>query len=239
MGKKFFLTAGIVGLLVCNPHCDARAEFDVAGGSGDSSFYFETRPDFIYLNDYGFSVSYGGPYNVIYYQKAYYIFRGGYWHRAYDYQGPWVIITNYELPNRIRSHHYIDIWRHRDFEYRRYDRSYWDNRFRHDRDQWHERGGQPGQGGQGGGRHGQGGGGGQPGQGEQGGGRHGQREQGGGRHGQGGQGGGQYGQREQGGGRHGQGGQGGGQPGQGEQGGGRHGQGGQGGGRHGQGGDRP
>jgi hypothetical protein len=135
MRKQILLAIGIAGVFAVQPktdaHADLRIGIEIPGGPG---FSFESRPDFIYLDDYGFSVSYGGPHDVIYYGNAYFVFRNGYWFRAYDYRGPWGRINSYELPGPIRRHGWNEIRRFRDMEYRRHDRRYWDDRFRQDRE---------------------------------------------------------------------------------------------------------
>jgi len=136
MKKQILLAVGVAGTLLCNPQPDLRADVRVGVGVSGPGFFFESRPDFIYLDDYGLSVSYGGPYDVIYYGDAYYIFRDGGWYRAYDYRGPWGRIRDFDLPPAIRRHGWNDIRRFRDREYRRHDRRFWNDRFRHDREQW-------------------------------------------------------------------------------------------------------
>ncbi len=135
MKKKILLAIGIAGAFAVQPRTDAHADFrigiEIPGGLGIN---FESRPDFIYMDDYGFAVSYGGPHDVIFYGNTYFVFRDGYWYRAYDYRGPWGRISNYELPGPIRRHGWNEIRKHRDIEYRRHDRGYWDNRFRQDRE---------------------------------------------------------------------------------------------------------
>ena len=137
MKKQILLAIGLAGMLGAQPAGDANAEISIGinipGGPG---LFFESRPDFIYLDDYGFSVSYGGPYDVVYFDNAYFVFRDGYWFRAWDYRGPWERIYYYELPPPIRRHRWDDIRRYRDVEYRRHDRRYWDERFRQDREHW-------------------------------------------------------------------------------------------------------
>ena len=138
--KQILLAIGVAGLFTCQPQHEAQA--DVRLGvkiPGGPNFFFSDRPDFVYLNDYGYSVSYGGPYDVIYYGDEYFIFRDGGWYRAHDYRGPWGRIRDFELPPVIRRHRIEDIRRYRDIEYRRHDHGYWNDRFRNDRDQWHGR----------------------------------------------------------------------------------------------------
>jgi len=135
MKKQLLMAIGIAGVFAVQPHTDAHADIrigiEIPGGPG---FSFESRPDFIYMDDYGFAVSYGGPHDVIFFGNAYFVFRDGYWYRAYDYRGPWGRIGNHELPGSIRRHNWDEIRRRRDMEYRRHDRGYWDNRFRQDRE---------------------------------------------------------------------------------------------------------
>jgi hypothetical protein len=148
MNKGILLAIGVAGTMWCNPGPVAYANAPLAMGDRDGvSFSIQSRPDFIYLDDYGFSVSYGGPYNVIYDDGAYFVFRNGYWYRSRDYRGPWGRIRDNDLPGRIRAHRWNDIERRRDMEYRRYDRRIWDERFRRDRERWRDRDGRPGPGG--------------------------------------------------------------------------------------------
>ena len=139
MKKQILLIIGVAGAFAAQPVAESRADvrigINIPGGPG---IYFDSRPDFVYMDDYGFAVSYGGPHDVIYYGNAYFVFRDGYWFRAYDYRGPWGRISNFELPGPIRRHGWDDIRRHRDIEYRRHDRGFWEDRFRRDRDHWRQ-----------------------------------------------------------------------------------------------------
>lgn len=146
--KQILLAIGLAGGAFCYPHFDARADIPLAMGTRSSpGFNFESRPDFIYLDDYGFSVSWGGPYDVVYTDNAYFIYRDGYWYRARDYRGPWGRIRDLDLPPSLRRHNWNDINRRRDFEYRRHDRGFWENQFRQERERWRDRDGRPGPGG--------------------------------------------------------------------------------------------
>jgi len=130
MDRKIWLAAGIAGMLLGTPTADARAEVNIRiGGGGDRPhFVMHRRPDFIYLPDIGFSVSRGAPYDILYYGDRYYLFNNGSWYRSSDYRGPWIIVSYSHLPSRIRRHHWDDIRRYRDNEYRRHDRRF-DRRF--------------------------------------------------------------------------------------------------------------
>jgi len=140
MKKQILMAIGIAGLFTCQPQPEARAAVHVGVSvPGGPSFSFSDRPDFVYLKDYGFSVSYGSPYDVIYYGDAYFILNNNSWYRAHDFRGPWVRIGSHELPRSLRMHGLRDIRHRRDIEYRRHDRRYWNDRFRQDREQWHGR----------------------------------------------------------------------------------------------------
>ena len=94
-----------------------------------SSFFLSTRPDFISLSDYGFSISVGSPYDIILYRDLYYINQNGIWYCSPNYRGPWAIVRENRLPSRIKSRRWEDIRRTRDIEYRRHN-----DRFDHNRD---------------------------------------------------------------------------------------------------------
>ena len=80
-------------------------------------FVIDTRPSFIVLPGYGFSVSVGTPYDIIYYDKIYYICNNNYWYSSPDYHGPWVVIEAEKLPDIIRKYRIDDIRKARDIEY--------------------------------------------------------------------------------------------------------------------------
>jgi hypothetical protein len=140
MKGKIFTGIIFAGTLIASPVTGVRASEPLSMGTrgGGPGFHFESRPDFIYLDDYGFSVSWGGPYDVVYAGDAYFIYRDGYWYRSYDYRGPWGRIRDIDLPPMIRGRRWNDIERRREMEYRRHDRGFWDNRFRQDRNRWRE-----------------------------------------------------------------------------------------------------
>ena len=142
MKKNIWLVAGIAGMLCGMSAADAQAELrlrlgDIHVDVGERPrFVIDTRPSFIYLEDQGFSVSINSPYDIISYDDAYYLYREGIWYRSSDYSGPWLVIEEYDLPYNIRRHRWEDISRYRDFEYRKHDRSYWEERDRHDRERY-------------------------------------------------------------------------------------------------------
>jgi len=130
MKKSIWLAAGIAGMLLGNPAADARGEVSIhIGGREKPSFFLSTRPDFISLSDYGFSISVGSPYDIILYRDLYYINQNGIWYCSPNYRGPWAIVRENRLPSRIKSRRWEDIRRTRDIEYRRHN-----DRFDHNRD---------------------------------------------------------------------------------------------------------
>ncbi|MCX6179523.1 MAG: hypothetical protein NT163_09215, partial [Chlorobiales bacterium] len=159
MKKTIWLAAGIAGMFLGNPIADAQVGVSNPMVFGyRPSFVIDTRPSFIYLQDKGFSVSYGSPYDIIYYGDIYYLYNNGGWYRASNYRGPWIGIREYNLPPRLRRHRWDDLRRYRDIEYRRHDRMYWEDRDRRDRDLYdrgrHDGGDRGGRGGHDGGDRG-------------------------------------------------------------------------------------
>ena len=121
MKRSSWLAAGIAGMLLGNPAADAQAEVSIhIGGREKPSFFLSTRPDFISLSDYGFSISVGSPYDIILYRDIYYINQNGRWYCSPNYRGPWAIVRENRLPPRIKSRRWEDIRRTRDIEYRRH-----------------------------------------------------------------------------------------------------------------------
>ncbi len=126
--KSFWLAAGITGMLLGNPASDAQAELSIHIGTRERperpAFVIDRRPDFINLRDFGFSISTGSPYDIIFYRNFYYIFDNGAWYCSPNYRGPWVVVREGRLPYRIKSSRWDDIRRSRDFEYRRHNRRF-------------------------------------------------------------------------------------------------------------------
>jgi hypothetical protein len=79
----------------------------------------ERRPEFMYTPSLGFSVSIGGPRDMVYYGDRYYVYDDGGWYWAPSYSGPWVFVESHRLPPRIGRYRYEEIRRYRDEEYRR------------------------------------------------------------------------------------------------------------------------
>jgi len=112
-------------MLLASPAADARAEINITFGGGERRpFVFETRPQFVLVPNFGFSVIVGSQHDVILYDNYYYAFQNGIWYGAGDYRGPWIIVQESRLPSRIRMHRWDEIRRMRDVEYRRHDRRY-------------------------------------------------------------------------------------------------------------------
>jgi len=76
----------------------------------------DTPPSFEVLPDYGFSVSIGTPYDIIYYDNLYYIYNNNDWYSSSFYRGPWVVIRESNLPEIIRKHRIEDIRKTREIE---------------------------------------------------------------------------------------------------------------------------
>jgi hypothetical protein len=118
MKKTIWLAAGVAGMLLGTPAIEAGAAVNVQiHALNDHSFVIDSRPSFINLTDQGFSVAVGSPYDIVYYNKRYYINQSGSWYRSSSYRGPWNIIREKNLPGSIRRHRLDDIKRFRDVEY--------------------------------------------------------------------------------------------------------------------------
>lgn len=127
MKKSLFLAAsGIAGVLLCTPCSTVHADPGPPPGYAVEN----RRPNFIYLDDYGFAVSQGWTYDVIRYGKTYFVFRNGLWYKSQSFSGPWFPVRNrYDLPRPLRMRSWHNIMRRRDIEYRKHDRPYRDRNF--------------------------------------------------------------------------------------------------------------
>ena len=76
----------------------------------------DARPSFVVLPGYGFSVSVGTPYDMIYYDNLYYTWNNNCWYSSPAYRGPWVVIHENDLPDVIRKYSVDDIRKARDNE---------------------------------------------------------------------------------------------------------------------------
>jgi hypothetical protein len=140
MKKRMMMVLGAAGIIFWQAPAHVQAALPLAMATRhDPDVSFDARPDFIYLDDYGFYVAWGVPYDLIFFDDYYFLFRDGYWYRSRGYRGPWGRVRNDDLPMTIRRRSWGDIRQRRDTEYRRYDRGFWDNRFRMDRERWRSR----------------------------------------------------------------------------------------------------
>ncbi len=137
MKKNIWLAAGVAAMLLGAPSANAGAEVNIRlGGGRPPSFVLDTRPNFVALPGFGFSVSVGSPYDIVYYGNRYYLFQDGMWYRSSQYRGPWVVVRDGNLPYNIRRHRWEDIRSRRDIEYRRHDnRNNRNQRFNDNRDE--------------------------------------------------------------------------------------------------------
>ena len=109
-------------MLLGNPAIDAQAAVSVQVHARDGrSFVLESRPTFVMLPTQGFSVAVGSPYDIVFYDKRYYLNQDGSWYRSSSYRGPWTFVKTKHLPSRIRKHRLEEIRSFRDTEYRRHD----------------------------------------------------------------------------------------------------------------------
>jgi len=139
MKKNICLAAGIAVLLLGNPpsdvHAEGRVRYHGWGGGphwgwrdpywgwggpywgwNEEYLVIDTRPSFIVLPGYGFSVSVGTPYDMIYYDKLYYIYNNNNWYSSRFYRGPWVVIEEDHLPDVIKHNRIEEIRKARNVE---------------------------------------------------------------------------------------------------------------------------
>ncbi len=137
MRKNICLAAGIAAILLgtapTGAHAEGRGRWGGGshwgGGWGRGSYWgwgnpywgwnggylvIDTRPSFIVLPGYGFSVSVGTPVDMIYYDNLYYTWNNNCWYSSPAYSGPWVVIHENDLPDVIRKHSIDDIRKVRD-----------------------------------------------------------------------------------------------------------------------------
>jgi len=96
---------------------------------------------FVYPDSLGFYVAVGVPYDLIYLQNSYFLFRDGRWLRAPNSRGPWVAQRNRDLPPSLRRYRVDRIREFRNREYVIYNRDrdhYRGKHFRSDKEQWKE-----------------------------------------------------------------------------------------------------
>ncbi len=126
MHNKIWKLGAVLGLLIVTVSGEAKAGvgFYYGGGwgrphrgwGGGLNFVIDTRPNFVPLPRYGFSAAVGTPYDLFYYDNVYYIYNNNGWYRSSYYGGPWVVIQEESLPDKIRSQRLEDIRRSREME---------------------------------------------------------------------------------------------------------------------------
>ena len=88
-------------------------------GTVQTQMVLVDAPRFIYSPNLGFHVSVGAPYDMVYLNHGYYLYREGYWHTAPAYQGPWSTVSHRRLPPELRKHRYEQIRHYRDRDHYR------------------------------------------------------------------------------------------------------------------------
>jgi hypothetical protein len=101
----------------------------------------EDIPEFVYPDPLGFYVAVGVPYDLFYLDGYYYMFRDRKWHRGYDFNGPWYLVREKQVPFGLRKHKLTVIRQHRDREYVIYKQDHNRYRGKHFRpdNEWNER----------------------------------------------------------------------------------------------------
>ncbi len=121
MKKQIWLAVGIAGMLLGSPAAQAEVNVRIGGGDRAPSFMFDRQPNFINVPNLGFSVSVGGPQDVIRFGDRYYVNHNGRWYIASSFRGPWILVREGRLPRQIGRHRWDDIRNFRDVEYRRHE----------------------------------------------------------------------------------------------------------------------
>ena len=94
---------------------------------------------FVYPDALGFYVAVGVPYDLVYLQNSYFLYRDGRWLRAPSSRGPWIVQSPRDLPGGLRRHRLERIRDYRTREYVIYNRDrehYRGRHFRSDKEQW-------------------------------------------------------------------------------------------------------
>lgn len=77
-------------------------------------------PVFLLPQTLGFHVAVDIPYDLVYISGRYYLYNGGAWYRGRNYNGPWVVVSDRNLPPGLRKYRYEQIRHYRDEEYGHY-----------------------------------------------------------------------------------------------------------------------
>jgi hypothetical protein len=88
--------------------------------SAPPAIHFDVAPLFVAPSSLGFYVGVDTPYDIIFISDFYYLYYGNGWHRARNYNGPWLEVPYRQLPPVIRRHRIEQIRSYRDREYRVY-----------------------------------------------------------------------------------------------------------------------
>jgi uncharacterized protein YcfJ len=83
---------------------------------------FGAPPRFIYSPALGFYVTVDTPYDVVYLNGQYYLWRNGFWYAAPYYNGPWVVVRAGRVPPPLHRFGWKEIRRYRDYEYHEFHR---------------------------------------------------------------------------------------------------------------------
>ena len=128
--KKLLLIAAAVALFQAGSLTRA-ADIGFSINVGGPPIVIAQPPDFLYPPELGFGVAVGVPYDMFYFDNAYFVLRGGGWYRTSYYGGDWVRVRPRDLPPEFRRHNLARIHAYRDREYRGYvrDREHYRGRY--------------------------------------------------------------------------------------------------------------
>ncbi len=91
---------------------------------------FEAPPRFIYSPKLGFYVAIEAPYDLVYFDRRYYVWWNGFWYMSPYYYGPWVELRGGAVPRPLHHFGYKGVRHYREIEY---------GAFLHDRERYHGR----------------------------------------------------------------------------------------------------
>lgn len=124
------ILAGLIGLLLAAAPVQASdVGFNVNLSIGNQPaprvvhavpVVIEEPPIFLYPPQLGFAVAIGIPYDMVYIEGRYYMFRDEVWLVSSHYNGPWGRVKHKHLPPGLRKHKYREIVECRDREYHSY-----------------------------------------------------------------------------------------------------------------------
>jgi hypothetical protein len=116
--RKLLAVALAIGLLSMASLAKADVGFSI--NVGGPPIVIQQPPDFLYPPELGFGVAVGVPYDLIYLNGVYYVFRGGGWYRASYWGDSWIRVPGRGLPPELRRYRIGRIHEFRDREYRMY-----------------------------------------------------------------------------------------------------------------------